>query len=122
MGDVFVVCVIIVGLLLCCWNIVLTIQNRRRKADIEYFCKYLSEFSIKFNKLVVTVSNHSTTIWFLAENDHLSIAALSQIKQTIKQLEIEVQEFLNSMDDGSGYGESWKNGYRPDGSKIDDDE
>lgn len=83
------------------------------KKDFENASDYLVTLIIKHNLLCKEVINHARHL-----NSHRS--AKIELFQRLSELEQKVVGTNNQTDWDAG--ESWKEGFRPDGSKIDDED
>lgn len=109
------------ALLQTIWLVYLSLRIDSAEAEAATYRNYFSDLAFKHNLVSTQVAVQKLLLASLIESDYITKQTVIQFLNKFREL----NESLDSMKPGHNdwdNGNSWKNGFRPDGSRIDDDE
>lgn len=120
--EVWLYCLVFIVVFLSLFLIYLYRRVISLESESKLYCNYLSEFICRHNLLCKEVSDNASSIFYLTDSNYKQQLSVNQIFQRLGDIDQQVDFIMSSWQNEWGSGESWKDGFRPDGSKLDDEE
>ncbi len=118
---IFVLFVVVLPIL-CSLHIISQRRKLRQlEAELETHRLYLIALVPEHNLFCKQVMEHQASFSWLIDTEIQSAAKYNQILQRLAELDTQVSYVISNWQNEWGSGESWKDGHRPDGSSIEDD-